>query len=83
MNQRALAYQALIFSVQWLLMIAGFVILVHPVLNIKIFESNVSLGEYVDAGIKAMIAFALSVVWLFLWDKQVRLLFYRKTRRAP
>ncbi len=59
-------------------MIAGFVILADLVVKIKIFESSVSLGEYVDAGIKALIALFLSVVWLFLWDRQVRFLFYRR-----
>jgi len=77
LNQRAVALQLLVFVTQWGLMIIGFGILALVVAPIRI-QSNPSLGRYFDAAAKAMIALVLSISWLFIWDRQVRLYFYRK-----
>jgi len=77
LNQRAVALQLLVFLTQWGLMIIGFGIFALVVAPIRI-QSNPSLGRYFDAAAKAMIALVLSISWLFIWDRQVRLYFYRK-----
>ncbi len=77
LNQRAVALQLLVFISQWGLMIIGFGILGLIVAPLRI-QSDPSLGRYFDAAAKAMIALVLSISWLFIWDRQVRLYFYRK-----
>ena len=76
LNQRAVALQLLVFITQWGLMIIGFGILALIVAPLRI-QSDPSLGRYFDAAAKAMIALGLSISWLFIWDRQVRLYFYR------
>ncbi len=78
MNRKAVSYQVLIFSTQWMLMLIGFGLLSQNIASAKILDPNFPFGRYFDAGIKALVALFLSVVWLFLWDRQVRALFYRK-----
>ena len=77
LNQRAVALQLLVFGTQWGLMIIGFGILALVVAPLRL-QLDPSLGRYFDAGVKAMIALVLSISWLFIWDRQVRLYFYRK-----
>jgi len=77
LNQRAVALQLLVFITQWGLMIIGFGILALIVAPLRI-QSDPSLGRYFDAAAKAMIALVLSISWLYIWDRQVRLYFYRK-----
>ena len=77
LNQRAVALQLLVFVTQWGLMIMGFGILALIVAPLRI-QSDPSLGRYFDAAAKALIAMVLSISWLFIWDRQVRLYFYRK-----
>jgi hypothetical protein len=77
LNQRAVALQLLVFGAQWGLMIIGFGILAVVVAPLRL-QLDPSLGRYFDAGVKAMIALVLSISWLFIWDRQVRLYFYRK-----
>ncbi len=78
MNRKAVSYQVLIFSIQWVLMLIGLGLLSQNIAPAKILDPNFPFGRYFDAGIKALVALFLSVVWLFLWDRQVRALFYRK-----
>ena len=66
-----------IFVIQWGLMILGFGILTKIVAPLKLLGPNLPLGAYFDAGVKSLVALAFSVIWLFLWDKQVRFYFYR------
>ncbi len=77
LNQRAVALQLLVFGTQWGLMIIGFGILAVVVAPLRL-QLDPSLGRYFDAGAKAMIALVLSISWLFIWDRQVPLYFYRK-----
>jgi len=77
LNTRAVALQLIIFVTQWGLMIIGCGILASAVAPLRI-QSDPSLGRYFDAPVKAMIALVLSISWLFIWDRQVRLYFYRK-----
>jgi hypothetical protein len=78
LNQRAAALQLLVFITQWGLMIFGFGILAVVIAPLHL-QLDPSLGRYFDAGAKAMIALVLSISWLFIWDRQVRLYFYRKS----
>ena len=77
LNQRAVALQLIVFVTQWGLMIIGFGILAFVVAPLRI-QSDPSLGRYFDAAVKAMIALVLSISWLLIWDRQVRLYFYRE-----
>ncbi|HLE65009.1 MAG TPA: hypothetical protein VI816_02650 [Candidatus Bathyarchaeia archaeon] len=78
MNRKGVSYQVLIFSTQWMLMLIGLGLLSQNIAPAKILDPNFPFGRYFDASIKALVALFLSVVWLFLWDRQVRALFYRK-----
>ena len=73
--------QLIVFVTQWGLMILGFGILALLVAPLRL-QLDPSLGRYFDAGVKAMIALILSISWLFIWDRQVRLYFYRKREGA-
>ena len=75
LNQRAIALQLIVFVTQWALMIIGFGILALGVAPLHI-QSDPSLGRYFDAAVKGLVALALSISWLFIWDRQVRLYFY-------
>ena len=80
MNRRVLVFQLGIFATQWALMIVGFGILTRIIAPLRLFSPEFSFGGYFDAGIKALIALGLSVLWLFLWDRQVRYYFYRHNK---
>jgi hypothetical protein len=77
MNTRAISYEIVVFVSQWGLMLLGFGILTKLVAPLDLLNPSLSLGLYFDAAIKALIALVLSVAWLFIWDRQVRL-FFRK-----
>jgi hypothetical protein len=81
LNQRAIALQLIVFVTQWGLMILGFGILALLVAPLRL-QLDPSLGRYFDAGVKALIALILSISWLYIWDRQVRLYFYRKREGA-
>jgi len=81
LKQRAIALQFIVFFVQWGLMIIGFGILALLVGPFHILVGT-SLGRYFDAGVKAVIALVLSISWLFIWDRQVRVFFYRNGEGA-
>jgi hypothetical protein len=81
LNQRAIALHLIVFFTQWGLMILGFGILALLVAPLRL-QLDPSLGRYFDAAVKAMIALVLSILWLFIWDRQVRLYFYRKREAA-
>jgi hypothetical protein len=80
LNARVVVFQLVTFAAQWVLMILGFGILTRMVAALKIPIPDVPLGNYLDAGIKALIALGLSIVWLLIWDRQVRYYFYRHNR---
>ena len=80
MNTRVIAYQIGIFTIQWGLMLLGFGILTRIIAPIHLLGSGLPFGSYFDAGIKALIALSLSVVWLYIWDRQVRYYFYRHNK---
>ena len=81
LNQRAIALQLIVFVTQWGLMIIGFAILALVIAPLRV-QLSPSLGRYFDAAVKAMIALVLSIFWLFIWDRQVRVYFYRKREGA-
>jgi len=58
-------------------MITGFGLLALLVAPLRI-QLDPGLSRYFEAAVKAMIALVLSISWLFIWDRQVRLYFYRK-----
>jgi peroxiredoxin family protein len=80
MNTRAVGYELVVFVTQWGLMLLGFGMLTRFVAPLNLLNPSLSLGLYFDAGAKALIALVLSVTWLFIWDRQVRLYFHRKAR---
>jgi hypothetical protein len=80
MGQRVVMLQFLVFLVQWILMLCGFYLLAFAIAPVKLFGSAFEFGKYVDAGLKALAALLMSVTWLFLWDRQVRVLFFRKEK---
>ncbi|MBO0888341.1 hypothetical protein J2P12_04490 [Candidatus Bathyarchaeota archaeon] len=80
MNGRVVAYQIGTFVIQWGLMVLGFGILTKIIVPLKFLAPGFPFGEYLDAGVKALIALALSVLWLLIWDRQVRFYFYRHRR---
>jgi len=81
LNTRAIIYHLVIFVVQWGLMILGFGILSRVIAHLTLFdESIIPFGHILDAGFKATIALIMSLAWLFIWDRQVRLYFYRRSR---
>jgi len=78
MNTRAISYELIVFVSQWGLMLLGFGILTKLVAPLDLLNPSLSLGLYFDAAIKGLIALVLSVAWLFIWDRQVRLFFHRR-----
>jgi hypothetical protein len=61
-------------------MIAGFGILSRILGPVHPFENTLPEGRYVDAVLKGLTALFFSVAWLFIWDKQVRIYFYRRSK---
>ena len=45
---------------------------------LRLVALNLPFGSYFDASVKALVALALSAIWLFVWDRQVRFYFYRR-----
>ncbi|HVH14230.1 MAG TPA: hypothetical protein VNA15_00740 [Candidatus Angelobacter sp.] len=78
MNLRAVGYELVVFVTQWGLMLLGFGILTKFIAQLNLLNPSLSLDMYFDAAIKALIALILSVAWLFIWDRQVRLYFRRQ-----
>ena len=80
MNNRAVGYELIVFVTQWSLMLLGFGILTKFVAQLNLLNPSLSLDLYFDAAVKGLIALILSVSWLFIWDRQVRLYFPRRAR---
>jgi hypothetical protein len=80
MNSRAIGYELVVFVSQWGLMLLGFAILTKFVAPLNLLNPSLSLGLYFDAAVKALVALVLSVAWLFIWDRQVRLFFVKPRR---
>ncbi len=78
MNTRAVGYELVVFVTQWGLMLVGFGILTKLIAPLNLVNPSSSLGLYFDAAAKALIALILSVTWLFVWDRQVRIYFRRR-----
>ncbi len=82
MNGRAIVLQSLIFIVQWGLMLIGFGLISRVIAPRSLIPETTILLRYIDAGVKAMLGLVLSLAWLFIWDRQVRLYFYRKVNQS-
>jgi hypothetical protein len=80
MNKRAVGYELVVFGSQWGLMLLGFGLLTKFVAPLNLLNPSLSLGLYFDAAAKGLIALVLSVAWLFIWDRQVRLYFHRREK---
>lgn len=80
MNRRAVGYELTVFVTQWGLMLLGFGILTKFIVQLNLLNTRLSLNLYFDGAVKALIALILSVAWLFIWDRQVRLYFHRRVR---
>lgn len=80
MNKRAVAIQVLIFSIQWALMLIGFALLAIVLAPTRLIPSDVPFERIIDSIAKAGMALVMSVFWLYVWDRQVRVLIYREER---
>ncbi len=78
MNGRAISFELIVFATQWGLMLFGFGLLTKFVAPLNFLNPSLSLGLYFDAAAKGLIALILSVAWLFIWDRQVRIYFHRR-----
>ena len=61
-------------------MLLGFGILARIVAPATLVDSSLPLGKLLDASVKGLIALGLSAVWLFIWDRQVRVYFFRRAK---
>ncbi len=80
MNKRVVAIQVLIFSIQWALMLIGFGLLATVFRPTRLIPTDVPFDRIIDSTVKAGIALVLSAFWLYVWDRQVRILIYRGER---
>ena len=78
MNIRAVGYELVVFVTQWGLMLFGFGVLTKFIAPLNLVSPSMFLGLYFDAAVKGLFALVLSVTWLFVWDRQVRLYFHRR-----
>jgi hypothetical protein len=78
LNGRVVLYQYAIFVIQWALMIIGFWVLTKYIAPLNLIPPDQVYGRLFDAGLKGLVALGLSVVWLFIWDRQVRIYFYKR-----
>jgi hypothetical protein len=61
-------------------MLLGFGLISVFLVPYPIFPETGSIYRYLNAGLKAFVGLMLSLVWLFLWDRQVRIFFYRRNQ---
>jgi hypothetical protein len=80
MNPRTVAIQILIFSIQWVLMIIGFYFLAEVLAPVQVIPSYISYNRIIDSAVKAGTALVMSLFWLYVWDRQVRLFVFRNER---
>jgi hypothetical protein len=80
MNKRAVGYELVVFLTQWGLMLIGFGVLTKFVAPLNLLNPGLPFGLYFDAAAKALVALVLSVTWLFLWDRQVRIYFHKRVK---
>jgi hypothetical protein len=80
MNKRVVAIQVLIFSIQWGLMLIGFGLLALVLRPTQLIPSDVPFERIIDSTAKAGIALVMSAFWLYVWDRQVRILIYRREK---
>ena len=80
MNKRVVAIQILIFSIQWALMLMGFGLLSIVLAPTRLIPSDVPFERIIDSIVKTAIALVMSALWLYLCDRQVRILIYRRER---
>ena len=78
MKPKVVALQSLIFTVEWGLMLVGFGLISVLIVPYPIFPESGSIYRFLNAGLKALFGLMLSLVWLFVWDRQVRTFFYRR-----
>jgi len=78
LKPKVVALQSLIFTVEWGLMLVGFGLISVLIVPYPIFPESGSIYRFLNAGLKALFGLMLSLVWLFVWDRQVRTFFYRR-----
>lgn len=78
MNARTVSIQMFIFFVQWILMIIGFGLLALIIAPVRLIPSNVAYDRILDSALKAGTALVMSLFWLYVWDRQVRHLIYKR-----
>ncbi len=80
LNGRTIVLQFSVFLTQWLLMIIGFYLLAMVIAPLRVVDTAFAFERYLDSALKGVIGVLMSVSWLYLWDRQVRVFFYRKNR---
>ena len=81
LNSRTVLMQFLVFLTQWILMLLGFYLLAVVIAPARVLDSAFAFERYFDAALKATFALMMSVLWLFIWDRQVKVFFYRRKER--
>ncbi len=61
-------------------MLIGFGLLAKVLRPITLIRSDAPFEHIIDSTIKAGIALVMSLFWLYVWDRQVRILIYRRER---
>ncbi len=80
LNSRTIVLQFVVFLIQWSLMIVGFYILAFEIAPFRVVDPTFAFERYFDAALKAVVGLLMSVFWLYVWDRQVRVFFYRKNQ---
>jgi len=61
-------------------MLIGFGLLALVLAPTRLIPSDVPFERLIDSIVKAGIALVMSAFWLYVWDRQVRILIYRGER---
>ena len=79
MRMRVVILQCLIFTVEWALMLLGLGLIVAFVVPFTLIPESSLINRYFDAAVQAFIGLLLSLLWLYIWDRQVRIFFFRRS----
>jgi len=59
-------------------MLLGFGLIAKFIAPRAFFPETIPVLRYLDAATKAALGLLLSVTWLFIWDRQVRVFFFSR-----
>lgn len=82
MNWKSTVSISAILLIQWILMIIGLDLIAHYVFYLRIIpDERMTLGYYLNEGIKASIGVLLSTIWLYLWKKLGEIYFWKAVKK--